>query len=96
MEDERGERSAKLKRFREQAVAQLEELLADKLEEVALIQEQLALLSKHHVVERPTVDPYGDTGLYTGQVNQSDKAHGKGTMKYDDGRVYVGALCVSP
>ena len=46
-------RSAKLKQFREQAVATLEELLADKLEEVALIQEQLALLSKHHVVEMP-------------------------------------------
>ena len=35
------------------------------------------------------VDPYGDTGKYTGQV-QNDKPHGKGTMKYDDGRVYVG------
>ena len=38
------------------------------------------------------VDPYGDTGKYTGQVNPNgeNKPHGKGTMKYDDGRVYVG------
>ena len=57
--------------------------------EVAIIQEQLAILSKHHVRETNMVDPYGDTGKYTGQV-QNDKPHGKGTMKYDDGRVYVG------
>jgi hypothetical protein len=46
------------------------------------------------------VDPYGDKGLYTGQVmnpssscaggGDNNKAHGKGTMKYEDGRVYVG------
>lgn len=36
-------------------------------------------------------DPYGDTGQYTGSVH-NEKAHGKGTMNYDDGRSYVGML----
>jgi hypothetical protein len=82
-------RSSKVQQLREEAVGHLEGLLADKLEEVAILQEQLALLSKHHVRDTHMVDPYGDAGEYTGQVHD-DKPHGKGTMKYDDGRVYVG------
>jgi hypothetical protein len=83
-------RTAKLNQLREEAVVNLEGLLADRLEEVAILQQQLALLSKHHVQETDMVDPYGDTGKYTGQVNNDGKPHGKGTMKYNDGRVYVG------
>lgn len=82
-------RTAKITQMREEAVAYLEDLLADKLEEVAILQQQLAILSKHHVRDTNMVDPYGDAGKYTGQVH-NEKPHGKGTMKYDDGRVYVG------
>ena len=82
-------RSAQIKQLREEAVVHLEGLLADKLEEVSMIQDQLALLSRHHVRETSMTDPYGDTGIYTGQV-KNDKPQGRGTMKYDDGRVYVG------
>ena len=82
-------RTAKLQQLREEAITHLETMLADKMEEIAIIQEQLALLSKHHVRDTNMVDPYGDTGQYTGQV-ENEKPHGKGTMKYDDGRVYVG------
>lgn len=80
--------------LREQAVTQLEDMLAIKMEEVAILQEQLASLSNHHVKEAKMVDPYGDSGIYTGQIhvdsNGRPKPHGKGTMKYNDGRVYVG------
>jgi hypothetical protein len=86
-------RTAKITQMREGAVAYLEDLLADKLEEVATLQQQLAFLSKHHVRDTNMVDPYGDSGKYTGQVN-NDKPHGKGTMKYEDGRVYFGEYFV--
>ena len=82
-------RTAKLRQLRDEAVMHLETLLADKLEEVSILQAQLAMLSKHHVRDTHMVDPYGDTGVYTGQV-ENEKPHGKGTMKYDDGRIYVG------
>ena len=82
-------RTTKVRQLREEAVGHLEGLLADKLEEVAILQEQLALLSKHHLRDAHIVDPYGDMGSYTGNVHNG-KAHGKGTMKYDDGRIYVG------
>jgi hypothetical protein len=82
-------RTSKVQQLREEAVDHLEGLLADKLEEVAILQEQLALLSKHHVRETHVVDPYGDAGTYTGNV-LNDMPNGKGTMKYDDGRIYVG------
>jgi hypothetical protein len=82
-------RTEKVRQLREDAVVKLEELLAMKMEEVSLLQEQLALLSKHHVRETIIVDPYGDRGLYTGQIS-NEKPNGKGTMKYEDGRVYVG------
>ena len=59
-------RTSKLKQLREEAVVKLEEILAIKTEEIALIQQQLSLLSKHHVREVTMVDPYGDTGIYTG------------------------------
>jgi len=82
-------RTAKLSALREEAVGYLENLLADKLEEVAMLQKELSALSKHHVREASIVDPYGDAGKYTGQLKE-EKPHGKGTMMYDDGRVYVG------
>lgn len=82
-------RASKVKMLREQAVSHLEDLLALKLEEVSILQQQLAKLSKEHVRETYLIDPYGDSGLYTGQVKDG-KPHGKGTMKYDDGRVFVG------
>ena len=82
-------RTEKVRQLREDAVVKLEELLAMKMEEVSLLQEQLALLSKHHVRETIIMDPYGDRGLYTGQIS-NEKPNGKGTMKYEDGRVYVG------
>ena len=84
-------KTSKLNQLREDAVGYLEELLADKLEEVQILQKQLALLSKHHVRDANMVDPYGDAGKYTGQVH-NEKPHGRGTMNYDDGRVYVGKL----
>lgn len=41
-------------------------------------------------VERQTVvDPYGDSGTYTGEL-RLQKPHGVGEMTYDDGRVYTG------
>jgi hypothetical protein len=82
-------RADKVKQLREDAVVQLEELLALKMEEVSILQQQLAALSKHHVRETDMTDPYGDKGKYTGQIH-NDKPHGKGTMKYDDGRTFVG------
>jgi hypothetical protein len=83
-------RTEKVMQLREDAVNQLEELLAMKMEEVGILQQQLALLSKNHVRETAMVDPYGDKGTYTGQVS-NDKPHGQGTMNYDDGRVYTGS-----
>ena len=82
-------RAEKADALREDVVLQLEELLALKTEEISILQEQLALLSKHHVKETNMKDPYGDSGTYTGQIKDS-MPHGKGTMKYDDGRIYVG------
>jgi hypothetical protein len=82
-------RAEKIEALREDVVAHLEELLAIKTQEVNILQEQLALLSKHHVKETKMKDPYGDSGVYTGQI-KDDLPHGSGTMKYDDGRVYVG------
>jgi hypothetical protein len=73
-------RTSKVKQLRDDAVSILEDLLADKMEEVAILQEQLALLSKHHVRETRMVDPYGDSGIYTGQVN-NEKPQGKGTSR---------------
>ncbi len=62
------------------AISQLEDMLADKMAEIAIIQEQLAILSKHHVQETVMVDPYGDTGKYTGQV-KNEKVRGGITME---------------
>ena len=83
-------RNHKLSQLRASAISQLEDLLAVKLEEVAIIEKQLSLLSESHVREKQIVDPYGDAGSYTGQVEDGNKPNGKGTMKYEDGRVYVG------
>jgi hypothetical protein len=82
-------RTAKITQMREGAVAHLEDLLANKLEEVAMLQQQLTVLSKHHIRDAKMLDPYGDPGIYTGQVH-NEKPHGMGTMNYDDNRVYTG------
>jgi hypothetical protein len=83
-----------VRQLREEAVGHLEGLLTDKLEEVAILQEQLALLSKHHVRDNHMMDPYGDMGKYTGHVH-NEKPNGKGTMKYDDGRNYSGESSIT-
>lgn len=79
----------KVQELRDDIVNSLQEMLADKLEEVKIIQEQLARLSPDHVHDFSMTDPYGDKGKYTGQI-RNNKCHGKGTMKYDDGREYSG------
>eukprot|EP00580_Thalassiosira_gravida_P007184 CAMPEP_0201642334 /NCGR_PEP_ID=MMETSP0493-20130528/26020_1 /ASSEMBLY_ACC=CAM_ASM_000838 /TAXON_ID=420259 /ORGANISM="Thalassiosira gravida, Strain GMp14c1" /LENGTH=267 /DNA_ID=CAMNT_0048116489 /DNA_START=190 /DNA_END=993 /DNA_ORIENTATION=- len=35
-------------------------------------------------------DPYGDSGLYSGEVDDGSRPHGKGKMKYDNGIFYDG------
>jgi hypothetical protein len=82
-------RAEKVETLREDVVVQLQEILAIKQDEVNIIQEQLAKLSKNYVKEQHMTDPFGDTGMYTGQTRDG-KAHGRGTMEYDDGRLYVG------
>jgi hypothetical protein len=42
-----------------------------------------------YVERQAVVDPYGDSGTYTGEL-WVQKPHGLGEMKYSDGRVYVG------
>jgi hypothetical protein len=86
-------RTSKVKQLRDDAVTMLEDLLADKMEEVSILQEQLALLSKHHVRETHMVDPYGDSGIYTGQVN-NEKPHGKGTSRFYCAFSYYCHYCV--
>ena len=83
---------SEIQRIREEAIMHIEALIVDRLEEVAIMQEQLTLLSKNHVQESSVTDPYGDKGKYTGRLTNG-KPHGKGIMKYEDGRVYVGTLC---
>eukprot|EP00980_Cylindrotheca_fusiformis_P005479 scaffold1169_cov120-Cylindrotheca_fusiformis.AAC.29 len=82
-------RSQKTSQLKEDAIRYLEEMLANKMEEVAMLQTELARLSKHHVRDKHIVDPYGDTGKYTGRLH-NHKPHGIGTMRYDDNRIYVG------
>jgi hypothetical protein len=82
-------RSLKTRQLREDAVRYLEDVLAEKMEEVALLQTELARLSKHHVQDEHIVDPYGDSGKYTGSIH-NEKPNGTGTMRYDDNRVYIG------
>jgi hypothetical protein len=44
-----------------------------------------------HVVNMPYQDPtYGDSGLYTGEVDADKRPNGKGKMKYDNGIFYEG------
>ncbi len=35
-------------------------------------------------------DPFGDSGLYTGEVDEESRPHGKGKMKYDNGIFFEG------
>eukprot|EP00581_Thalassiosira_minuscula_P004454 CAMPEP_0183736962 /NCGR_PEP_ID=MMETSP0737-20130205/50686_1 /TAXON_ID=385413 /ORGANISM="Thalassiosira miniscula, Strain CCMP1093" /LENGTH=621 /DNA_ID=CAMNT_0025971121 /DNA_START=263 /DNA_END=2128 /DNA_ORIENTATION=+ len=35
-------------------------------------------------------DPYGDSGLYSGEVDDESRPHGKGKMKYENGIFYQG------
>ena len=39
----------------------------------------------------PFTDNFGDSGIYTGQVNDDGRPNGKGSMKYDNGIFYEGA-----
>jgi hypothetical protein len=44
-----------------------------------------------HVINMPYTDPtYGDSGLYTGEVDADKRPNGKGKMKYDNGIFYEG------
>jgi len=36
------------------------------------------------------IDPYGDSGVYSGEVDDESRPHGKGKMKYDNGVFYEG------
>eukprot|EP00970_Alexandrium_tamarense_P014300 scaffold4047_cov135-Alexandrium_tamarense.AAC.6 len=38
----------------------------------------------------PHTDQFGDAGLYTGEVNDDKRPHGKGKMKYENGVFYEG------
>lgn len=39
-------------------------------------------------------DPFGDSGLYTGEVNgESRRPHGRGKLKYDNGLNFEGSWC---
>jgi hypothetical protein len=42
------------------------------------------------VKKMPFTDQFGDFGLYTGQVDDESRPHGKGSMKYDNGVFYEG------
>jgi MORN repeat len=86
------ERIEKLQQLRDDAIHELEELLAMKFEEISILQHHLTSLRKLDVTDSIIVDPYGDQGLYTGQIC-NDKPNGKGLMKYEDGRVYDGEWC---
>lgn len=44
-----------------------------------------------YVEDEQTLDPYGDKGSYTGEVDSKIKPHGLGTMNYNDGRTYTGS-----
>lgn len=44
----------------------------------------------HTVKQMTYTDPYGDMGLYTGEVDEESRPHGKGKMKYDNGVFYEG------
>jgi hypothetical protein len=41
------------------------------------------------VKKMPFTDQFGDFGLYTGQVDDESRPHGKGSMKYDNGGNYI-------
>ncbi|KAL3800116.1 hypothetical protein HJC23_001037 [Cyclotella cryptica] len=42
------------------------------------------------VKQMPFTDQFGDFGMYTGQVDDDGRPHGKGSMKYDNGVFYEG------
>ena len=42
------------------------------------------------VSDMPYRDPFGDFGIYCGQVNEEGRPNGKGSMKYDNGIFYEG------
>ena len=46
--------------------------------------------AKAKVSSMDYTDPYGDVGLYNGQVDDDSRPHGKGNMKYDNGIFYEG------
>ncbi|KAL7495046.1 hypothetical protein ACHAWT_003799 [Skeletonema menzelii] len=42
------------------------------------------------VKDMPFTDRFGDSGIYTGQVNENGRPDGKGSMKYNNGIFYEG------
>ena len=38
----------------------------------------------------PYTDAIGDSGMYTGEINEDGLPHGKGKMKYENGVFYTG------
>jgi len=44
----------------------------------------------HPVSSMGYTDPYGDSGLYSGEVDEESQPHGRGKMKYDNGIFYEG------
>jgi hypothetical protein len=88
------DRINKTQQLRIDAIHELEELLAMKLEEITILEQQLTCLRRFFVTNFEVVDPYGDHGIYTGQMDSnSHKPHGNGIMNYEDGRIYNGDWC---
>jgi len=46
--------------------------------------------SSRKVSKMSYIDPFGDAGLYTGEVDEDNRPHGKGKMKYDNGIYFEG------
>jgi len=44
----------------------------------------------HPVKSMGYTDPYGDSGLYSGEVDDESRPHGRGKMKYENGVFYEG------
>lgn len=44
----------------------------------------------HPVSQMCFTDPFGDAGMYTGEVDEESCPHGKGKMRYDNGIFYEG------
>lgn len=47
--------------------------------------------SSRKVSKMSYTDPFGDAGIYTGEIDEDNRPHGKGKMKYDNGIYFEGA-----